>query len=155
MIIGDNVITDIITVVIIIIGSDSSRCIGSSSGGGGGCSNSSKSRRSSSKKKRRSDSGCVSDGVGDGGSNSNSSSSSSNNSNNSGSGCGSNSSFIPHARTVPGPASLRSDSTATSMPMADGSNAEERHHRFQWITTISFINYQLALSPFGAKTANQ
>ena len=152
MIIGDSVITDIITMVIIIIGSDSSGCIGRSSGGGVGCSNSSRSRRSSSKKKRRSDSGCVSDGVGDGGSNSKSSSS---NSNNSGSGCGSSSSFIPHARTVPGPASLRSDSTATSMPMADGSNAEERHHRFQWITTSSFINYQLALSPFGAKTANQ
>ena len=27
-----------------------------------------------------------------------------------------------HARTVPGPASLGSDSTATSVPMADGSN---------------------------------
>ena len=35
-----------------------------------------------------------------------------------------------YARTVPGPASLGSDSTATSVPMADGSNAEERHHRF-------------------------
>ena len=35
-----------------------------------------------------------------------------------------------HARTVPGPASLGLDSTATSVPMADGSRAEERHHRF-------------------------
>ena len=41
-----------------------------------------------------------------------------------------------HARTVPGPASLGSDSTATSVPMADGGNAEERHHRFRWTTTI-------------------
>ena len=39
-----------------------------------------------------------------------------------------------HARTVPGPASLGSDSTATSVPIADGSNAEERHHRFRWTT---------------------
>ena len=42
-----------------------------------------------------------------------------------------------HARTVPGPASQGSDSTATSLPMADGSNAEERHHRFRWTTTSS------------------
>ena len=41
-----------------------------------------------------------------------------------------------HARTVPGPASLGSDSTATSVPMADGSNAEERVHRFRWTSTI-------------------
>ena len=41
-----------------------------------------------------------------------------------------------HARTVPGPASLGSDSTATSVPMADGSNAEECHHRFRWTTTV-------------------
>ena len=40
-----------------------------------------------------------------------------------------------HARTVPGPASLGSDSTATSVPMADGSNSEERHHGFRWTTT--------------------
>ena len=42
-----------------------------------------------------------------------------------------------HARTVPGPASLGSDSTSTPVPMADGSNAEERHHRFRWTTTMS------------------
>ena len=29
------------------------------------------------------------------------------------------------------------NSTATTVPMADGSNAEERHHRFQWTTTIT------------------
>ena len=40
-----------------------------------------------------------------------------------------------HARTVPGPASLGSDSTATSVPMADWSNAEQRHRRFRWTTT--------------------
>ena len=40
------------------------------------------------------------------------------------------------SRHVPGPASLRSDSTATSVPMADGSNTEESYHRFQWTTTI-------------------
>ena len=40
-----------------------------------------------------------------------------------------------HARTVPGPASLGSDSTATSVPIADGSNAEGCHHRFRWTTT--------------------
>ena len=41
-----------------------------------------------------------------------------------------------HARTVPGPASLESDSTATSVPMLDGSNAEERYHQFRWATTM-------------------
>ena len=41
-----------------------------------------------------------------------------------------------NARTVPGPASLGSDSTATSVPMADGSKAEERQHRFRWTATI-------------------
>ena len=40
-----------------------------------------------------------------------------------------------HARTVPRPASLGSDSTATSMPIVDGRNAEEPHHQFQWATT--------------------
>ena len=39
-----------------------------------------------------------------------------------------------HARTVPGPASLGSDSTATSVPMADGSNAEDCY-RSRWTTT--------------------
>ena len=44
-----------------------------------------------------------------------------------------------HARTVPGPASLGSDSTATSVPVADGSDGEERHHRFRWTsTTVSY-----------------
>ena len=43
----------------------------------------------------------------------------------------------PHARTVPGPARLGSDSTATSVPMADGSNACERHHRFRWTATMT------------------
>ena len=43
-----------------------------------------------------------------------------------------------HARSVPGPASLGSDSTATSVPMAHGSNAEERDHRFRWTTTSSY-----------------
>ena len=45
-------------------------------------------------------------------------------------------SFSSHLRTVPGPASLGSDSTATSVSMADGSNAEERHNRFRWTTTM-------------------
>ena len=44
-----------------------------------------------------------------------------------------------HARTVPGPASLGSDTTATSVPMADGSNAEEHHHRFRWTTTAKIL----------------
>ena len=40
-----------------------------------------------------------------------------------------------HAHTVPGSASLGSDPTTTSMLMADGSNAQERHRRFRWTTT--------------------
>ena len=35
-----------------------------------------------------------------------------------------------HACTVPGPENQGSDSSATSVPMVDGSNVEERHHRF-------------------------
>ena len=41
-----------------------------------------------------------------------------------------------HARTVPGPASLGSDSTATSVSTADRSNTEEHHHWFRWTTII-------------------
>ena len=44
-----------------------------------------------------------------------------------------------HGRTVPGPASLGSDSTATSVPMTDGSNAEGRHHRSRWTTTTEMV----------------
>ena len=42
-----------------------------------------------------------------------------------------------HACTVPRPASLESDSTATSPHVVDGSNAEGRHHRFRWTTIHS------------------
>ena len=42
---------------------------------------------------------------------------------------------LPMARIAPGPASLGLASTATSMPMADGSNAEECHSQFRWTTT--------------------
>ena len=46
-----------------------------------------------------------------------------------------------HARTVPGPAGLGLDSTATSEPMADGSNAEERHHQFRWTSTTQAVHH--------------
>ena len=56
-------------------------------------------------------------------------------------------SISSYARTVPGPASLGSDSTATSVPMVDGSNAEERQHRFRSTTTI--CQYVAGASPYG------
>ena len=42
-------------------------------------------------------------------------------------------------------ASLGWDSTAISMPMANRSNAEERHHRFQWTTTSASSGQSVVL----------